>query len=65
MYEHKVFVQGCIWGINPYDQWGGQLGKTLASRVFEDLQDDSPVSTHDNSTNALINHYKKLRRELE
>ena len=65
MYEHKVFVQGCIWGINPYDQWGVQLGKTLASRVFKDLQDESPVSTHDSSTNALLNHYKKLRREIE
>ncbi len=65
MYEHKVFVQGCIWGINPYDQWGVQLGKTLASRVFQDLQDEAPVSTHDSSTNALLNHYKKIRRDPE
>ena len=63
MYEHKVFVQGCIWGINPYDQWGVELGKSLASRVLEELRDESTVSSHDSSTNALVNHYKKLRRE--
>ncbi len=65
MYEHKVFVQGCIWGINPYDQWGVVLGKTLAARVLEELQDESDVSSHDASTNSLINHYKKLRRESD
>jgi len=65
MYEHKVFVQGCIWGINPYDQWGVELGKSLASRVFEELRDESTISSHDSSTNALVNHYKKLRRELD
>jgi glucose-6-phosphate isomerase len=65
MYEHKVFVQGCIWGINPYDQWGVELGKSLASRVLEELRDESTVSSHDSSTNGLVNHYKKLRRELD
>ena len=64
MYEHKVFVQGCIWGINPYDQWGVVLGKTLAARILEEIQDESDVSSHDASTNSLINHYKKLRREF-
>ncbi|MCH2367524.1 MAG: glucose-6-phosphate isomerase, partial [Planctomycetes bacterium] len=65
MYEHKVFVQGCIWGINPYDQWGVVLGKTLAARVLEEIRDESDVSSHDASTNSLINHYKKLRRESD
>ena len=65
MYEHKVFVQGCIWGINPYDQWGVVLGKTLAARVLEEIRDESAVSSHDASTNSLINHYKKLRRESD
>ena len=65
MYEHKVFVQGCIWGINPYDQWGVVLGKTLAARVLEEIRDESEVSSHDGSTNSLINHYKKLRRESD
>ena len=65
MYEHKVFVQGCLWGINPYDQWGVQLGKTLASNLLEELRDESDVHSHDSSTNALVNHYKKLRRELD
>ena len=44
MYEHKVFVQGCLWGINPYDQWGVQLGKTLASNLLEELRDESEVA---------------------
>jgi glucose-6-phosphate isomerase len=65
MYEHKVFVQGCIWGINPYDQWGVELGKTLAARVLEEIRDESDISSHDASTNSLINHYKKLRRESD
>tara|TARA_B000000460_G_C21488560_1_gene380475 strand:- start:42 stop:1226 length:1185 start_codon:yes stop_codon:yes gene_type:complete len=65
MYEHKVFVQGCIWGINPYDQWGVELGKTLSARVLEEIRDESAVSSHDGSTNSLINHYKKLRRESD
>jgi len=65
MYEHKVFVQGCLWGINPYDQWGVQLGKTLASNLLEELRDESDVHSHDSSTNSLVNHYKKLRRELD
>ena len=65
MYEHKVFVQGCIWGINPYDQWGVVLGKTLAARVLEEIRDEADVSSHDASTNSLINHYKKLRRESD
>ncbi|XP_056906770.1 glucose-6-phosphate isomerase a [Takifugu flavidus] len=59
MYEHKIFVQGVIWDINSYDQWGVELGKQLAKRIEPELQDDSAVSSHDSSTNGLINFLKK------
>ena len=61
LYEHKVFVQSVIWGINAFDQWGVELGKTLASRILPELTASAPVSTHDGSTNGLINHYKANR----
>ena len=63
LYEHKVFVQGVIWNINSFDQWGVELGKQLAKTIFGELEDSSDVSTHDSSTNALINYYKRLRAE--
>ncbi len=59
LYEHKIFVQGAIWNINSFDQWGVELGKQLASTILPQLSDNSPVSNHDASTNGLINHYKK------
>ncbi|XP_065338543.1 glucose-6-phosphate isomerase [Cloeon dipterum] len=59
MYEHKIFVQGVIWDINSYDQWGVELGKQLAKAIEPELQDDTPVSSHDSSTNGLINFLKK------
>jgi glucose-6-phosphate isomerase len=58
MYEHKIFVQGCIWDINSYDQWGVELGKQLATAIEPELSDDKPVSSHDSSTNNLINFIK-------
>lgn len=61
MYEHKIFVQGIIWNINSYDQWGVELGKQLAKAIQPELRDDKLVSSHDASTNGLINYYKKLR----
>ncbi len=61
-YEHKVFVQGVIWGINSFDQWGVELGKVLASTIADELGFDAPVKTHDPSTNALINRFKARRR---
>jgi glucose-6-phosphate isomerase len=61
MYEHKVFVQGAIWRINSFDQWGVELGKQLAKKVLGDLQSDGPVTSHDSSTNGLIQWYKKTR----
>jgi len=62
LYEHKIFVQGVIWNIFSFDQWGVELGKQLANRILPELDDDEPVSNHDSSTNNLINLYKKLRR---
>ncbi|XP_018605274.1 glucose-6-phosphate isomerase-like [Scleropages formosus] len=59
MYEHKIFVQGVIWEINSYDQWGVELGKQLAKRIEPELQDTAEVHSHDSSTNGLINFFKK------
>ncbi len=61
MYEHKIFVQGVIWNINSFDQWGVELGKQLAGRILPELADDQSVSSHDSSTNGLINTYKQMR----
>ena len=58
LYEHKVFVQSVIWDINPFDQWGVELGKALAGRILPELGTAGPVSSHDPSTKGLINHYK-------
>ena len=62
MYEHKIFVQGVIWNIFSFDQWGVELGKQLARKILPELSDDQPVDTHDGSTNGLINAYKKMRK---
>ncbi|XP_029379699.1 glucose-6-phosphate isomerase a isoform X1 [Echeneis naucrates] len=59
MYEHKIFVQGVIWDINSYDQWGVELGKQLAKKIEPELKDNSVVTSHDSSTNGLINFLKK------
>ncbi|KAM6937351.1 glucose-6-phosphate isomerase a [Xenentodon cancila] len=59
MYEHKIFVQGVMWDINSYDQWGVELGKQLAKKIEPELKDDADVSSHDSSTNGLINFLKK------
>jgi glucose-6-phosphate isomerase len=61
MYEHKIFVQGVIWNIFSFDQWGVELGKQLAKKILPELHDNNKVSSHDASTNGLINAYKKLR----
>ncbi|HEX9672560.1 MAG TPA: glucose-6-phosphate isomerase [Burkholderiales bacterium] len=62
LYEHKVFVQSVIWNVNPFDQWGVELGKSLAGRILPELEGTAPVSTHDSSTNGLINTYLTRRR---
>jgi glucose-6-phosphate isomerase len=60
-YEHKIFVQGVIWNINSFDQMGVELGKVLAKVILPELQNDEIISSHDCSTNALINAYKRIR----
>ncbi|WP_183563365.1 glucose-6-phosphate isomerase [Mucilaginibacter sp. SP1R1] len=61
MYEHKIFVQGIIWNIYSFDQWGVELGKQLAGKILPELKDNSEINSHDSSTNGLINQYKAWR----
>ncbi|MGQ9366965.1 glucose-6-phosphate isomerase [Azospirillum sp. ST 5-10] len=62
LYEHKVFVQGIVWEINSFDQWGVELGKQLAGKILPELQEDAPAATaHDSSTNGLIAWYREHR----
>ena len=61
LYEHKIFVQGVIWNIFSFDQWGVELGKQLATKVYSELKNDEAILAHDSSTNGLINVYKKWR----
>tara|TARA_R110001592_G_scaffold23628_5_gene92426 strand:+ start:4634 stop:6229 length:1596 start_codon:yes stop_codon:yes gene_type:complete len=63
LYEHKIFVQGIIWNIFSFDQWGVELGKVLATKILPELQGESPVQSHDSSTNGLINTYKIMIRD--
>ena len=66
LYEHKVFVQGVIWGINSFDQWGVELGKTLARRVLPELSLDAlPAEGQDGSTAGLIAHVKATRTAID
>lgn len=62
LYEHKIFVQGVIWNIYSFDQWGVELGKQLANKILPELVSDAAVSSHDSSTNGLINEWKKLKK---
>lgn len=61
LYEHKIFVQGIIWDIYSFDQWGVELGKQLAKKILPELENNDQITSHDSSTNGLINAYKKLR----
>jgi glucose-6-phosphate isomerase len=61
MYEHKIFVQGVIWNIFSYDQWGVELGKQLANSILPELENSDKIETHDSSTNGLINQFKQWR----
>jgi len=61
LYEHSVFTQGVIWGIDSFDQWGVELGKVLAKRIVPELDGDEPDLAHDSSTNTLIRRYRQLR----
>lgn len=57
-YEHKIFTQGILWDTNSFDQWGVELGKALAKAIEGDLANNQPISSHDSSTNGLINFIK-------
>lgn len=61
LYEHKIFVQGVIWNIYSFDQWGVELGKQLANKILPELKGKTPVTSHDSSTNGLINCWKKMK----
>jgi glucose-6-phosphate isomerase len=63
LYEHKIFTQGIIWDINSFDQWGVELGKQLAKAILPELKSAGDVTSHDCSTNGLINHFKEYRAE--
>lgn len=62
LYEHKIFVQGVIWNIFTFDQWGVELGKQLAGKILPELKNDDVITDHDSSTNGLINAYKAMRK---
>ena len=62
LYEHKIFVQGVIWNIFSFDQWGVELGKQLAGKILPELDDDHAANHHDSSTNGLINAYKEMKK---
>ncbi len=61
MYEHKIFVQGVIWNVFSFDQWGVELGKVLAKKILPELHSDAEITSHDSSTNGLINYFKRLK----
>ena len=58
LYEHKIFVQGVIWGINSFDQWGVELGKQLAAALMEEIESELKPGSHDSSTSGLLQRYK-------
>jgi glucose-6-phosphate isomerase len=62
MYEHKIFVQGIIWNVFSYDQWGVELGKQLAKKILPELTSSDEVQSHDSSTNGLMNAYKQMKK---
>ena len=62
MYEHRIFTQGMVWGVNPYDQWGVELGKQLASVILDELESGGVTAGHDGSTQALLEYFLRHRR---
>lgn len=65
MYEHKIFVQGIVWNIYSYDQWGVELGKQLAKKILPELENDDAINSHDSSTNSLINKFKEFNKQAD
>jgi glucose-6-phosphate isomerase len=64
MYELKIFAQGAIWNIFSFDQWGVELGKQLANKILPELSGKNRISSHDSSTNGLINTFKEMKRPV-
>ncbi len=62
MYEHKTFVQGVIWNIYSFDQWGVELGKKLSFQILSDIRNNKEIDNYDDSTNNIINLYKKFKK---
>jgi len=62
LYEHKIFTQGVIWNINSFDQWGVELGKQLARVIQPELVEEAEITSHDSSTNGLVNYYKHHKK---
>ena len=62
MYEHKIFVQGILWNVFSFDQWGVELGKALAKRILSEIESGFPISSHDSSTNGLMNAFREMRK---
>ena len=60
-YEHKIFVQGVIWNIFSFDQFGVELGKVLAKKILSEIKSDGTITSHDSSTNGLIQYYKNAQ----
>jgi glucose-6-phosphate isomerase len=66
LYEHSVFTQGAIWNLDPFDQWGVELGKVLAQRIIPELETKTQLKLeHDSSTNNLIHRYRKSKGDLQ
>ena len=65
LYEHKIFVQGIVWNLNSYDQWGVELGKQLAKNILSEIESSDTTAEHDSSTSNLINYYLKVSREQD
>ncbi|CAA6827638.1 MAG: Glucose-6-phosphate isomerase (EC [uncultured Thiotrichaceae bacterium] len=65
LYEHKIFVQGIVWNLNSFDQWGVELGKQLAKKILEDINAPQATNSHDSSTNTLINYYRDIIQHKE
>ena len=61
LYEHRIFTQGVVWGVNSYDQWGVELGKQLAGVILKEIQEDRISTPHDASTSALLEHFLRHR----
>ena len=63
LYEHKIFVQGIVWNLNSYDQWGVELGKQLAKNILSEFESSDTTAEHDSSTSNLIRYYLRVSRE--